>query len=82
MLGTRRFVLKPCFRCNAWFLSDLLNTTFCFDSQSQKILMDSSRDGSKPFVGLAFKLEVSLYVKVKVTVSLILHGCSISYSYN
>ncbi|RWS16159.1 elongation factor G-like protein [Dinothrombium tinctorium] len=31
------------------------------DGKSEKVLMDPSRDGSKPFVGLAFKLEASRF---------------------
>lgn len=30
-------------------------------SETQKIVLDSARDGSKPFVGLAFKLEAGRY---------------------
>lgn len=31
------------------------------DGEAQTIVLDASRDGSKPFVGLAFKLEVSKF---------------------
>lgn len=31
------------------------------DGEAQKIILDPARDGNKPFVGLAFKLEVSKF---------------------
>ena len=30
-------------------------------SNEEKVLLDPSRDGSQPFLGLAFKLEVCVY---------------------
>lgn len=49
---------------NLSFLSSL----FLRDSENQtKFLLNSARDNSQPFIGLAFKLEVSLTLLLPTT---------------
>lgn len=45
-----------------------LSSLFLRDSENQtKFLLNSARDNSQPFIGLAFKLEVSLTLLLPTT---------------